>query len=122
MKAGARFLAPSLDDHLWMVISDPALDQDRVVVVSVLSWTPRLDQACIVKPGEHPFVKHDTCVQYPEARAVALARLQRLLDEGKAVEKAPLSDELLARIRSSAAGADIPQECYDVLRRQGFVP
>jgi hypothetical protein len=51
MNAGATFLAPSLDGHLWMVISDPALDQNRVVVVSFMSWTPRLDQACIVRPG-----------------------------------------------------------------------
>jgi hypothetical protein len=33
-------------------------------------------------------VKHDTCVQYPEARAVPLATLQRLAAEGKVIDNA----------------------------------
>ena len=121
MDAGATFLLPGLDDHLWLVISDPFLDANRIVVVCFLSWKEHLDQACIVKPGEHPFVKHDTCVQYATARVVTAERLKVLQDGGQLRMKAPLSPSLLDRIRKGAENGDIPTECYEVLRSQGFV-
>jgi hypothetical protein len=122
MTAGETFLLPGLDDHLWMVISDPAKAPDQLVVVCFLSWQPQYDQACVLEAGDHPFIKHSTCVNYPGARVVSEAKLESLKARGAFRTKDPLSTQLLTRIRASAANADIPTECYDILRRQGFVP
>jgi len=122
MNAGDTFLVPTLDDHLWIVISDPAIDPVNVVLVCLLSWQPHHDQACILEQGDHPFVKHSTCVQYPWARTVADAKLETLKRDGTLRLKDPLSASLLDRIRASAANGDIPTGCYDVLRQQRFVP
>jgi len=122
MNAGDTFLIPTLDDHLWIVISDPALDPVNVVLVCLLSWRPHHDQACILEQGDHAFVKHSTCVQYPWARTVADARLEELKRDGTLRLKDPLSANILERIRISAANGDIPTGCFDILRRQGFVP
>ena len=51
-------------DHLCVVISDPAQDPNRVVVVAFTtreSWT---DEGCVLYPGDHPFIQHDTCIDY----------------------------------------------------------
>lgn len=122
MKAGDTFLIPDSDDHLWMVISDPNFDPDHLVVVCFLSWQAHYDQACIVRTGDHPFIKHDTCINYPAAKLVSLARLELLVVQGKIKPKLPLSPALLDRIRGCAEDADLPSECYAVLREQGFVP
>jgi hypothetical protein len=120
MNAGDTFLTPSFDDHLWMVISEPFLDPN-LVVVCFLSWQSYHDQACVVEPGEHPFVTHSTCVNYPGATIVADSTLETLKGDGRLRIKAPLSQVLLGRIRTSAENADIPTECYAILRAQGFV-
>jgi hypothetical protein len=122
MNAGDTFLIPALDDHLWIVLSDPAIDRVNVVLVCLLSWQPHHDQACILEPGDHPFVKHSTCVHYPWARTVTDARLEELKRDGKLRLRPPLLADVLDRVRTSAASGDIPTECYDILRRQGFVP
>jgi hypothetical protein len=122
MTAGETFLLPGLDDHLWMVISDPVKTPEELVVVCFLSWQPQYDQACVLEAGDHPFIKHSTCVNYPGARVVSDAKLESLKAGGALRTKDPLSTHLLARIRESAANADIPTECYDALRRQGLVP
>lgn len=121
MKPGDTFLVPGVDDHLWMVVSDPRADADKVVVVCFISWQSHYDQACIVNTGEHPFVKHATCVNYPGARVESDGLLERLKLSGKLRPKEPLSDQLLGRIRKSAERADIPTEAYQILRDQGFV-
>lgn len=120
MQAGVTFLIPDKDDHLWMIISDPDQNTD-CVVVCFLSWREKHDQACVVSLGEHPFVKHDTCVNYRGAMVVSLERLLELDASNSLRYKEPLSPELLQRIRSSAENSDIPTRAYNILRDQGFV-
>ena len=122
MNAADTFLISDFDDHLWAVISDPAVDARNVVVVLFVSWTEKYDQACVLNGGEHPFIKHRTCVQYPGAKVVSGERLEQLRQEGKLRAKAPLSPALLSMIRQNAANADIPTRAYEIRREQGFVP
>ena len=69
MGPGDTFLWPSRDDHLWLVISD--VDPvGQLIVVGIYSHQPHYDRACLLEPGDHPFVKHTTCVQYVTARLV----------------------------------------------------
>jgi hypothetical protein len=82
MNAGDTFLTPGVDDHLWMVISEPSLDPS-LVVVCFLSWQPHYDQSCIVEAGEHPFVTHSTCVNYPGATIVTDSTLEHLKSKGR---------------------------------------
>jgi hypothetical protein len=122
MKAGETFLLPDFDDHLWAVISDPTINEMKIVIVLFVSWTEKYDQACVLNGGEHPFIKHATCVQYPGAKVVANAQLEQLRQSGKLRPKAALSADLLALIRQRAESADIPTRAYEILREQGFVP
>ena len=121
MTTGDTFLIPGEDDHLWLVISGPD-PSGRVVVVCLLSYQPRYDQACILQPGDHPFVKHATCVQYVTARLVSAAVLSAKERDGSLRVRTPLTPPLLARIQAAAADGDINTECYAALRSQGRVP
>jgi hypothetical protein len=75
MVGGATFLFPGADDHLWMLISDPLVNSNAVVIVCFLTHQQQYDQACVLTGGEHPFVKHATCVNYPGAKVTTLAKL-----------------------------------------------
>ena len=121
MLAGDTFLVPDLDDHLWAVISDPLLDESKVVIVCLLSWQEHYDQACVLEAGDHPFITHSTCVNYPGARIEKNTLFEQLKSAGQLKPKDPLPDALLNRIREKAEDSDITSESYDVLRNQGFV-
>lgn len=73
MKAGDTFKLVNKDIHLWMVISDPEQDPHRVLLVNFTTWTPRQDPACVLQEGDHPFIHHETCVNYADARIYPLA-------------------------------------------------
>ncbi len=64
MNAGDTFKIPqpetSLDTHLWVVISDPAADAENILIVNFTTSRADSDKACILQPGEHPFVRHET--------------------------------------------------------------
>jgi hypothetical protein len=117
MRSGDTFLFADgrEDDHLWMVISDTDQDPQRLVIVRFLSWQEKYDQACVLNGGEHPFVKHATCVDYPAARIALNTELEALKERGKLKLRSPLSAELLkpfAIAQSTATSSRNASRCW----------
>jgi hypothetical protein len=78
MKAGDTFRPAenTVDQfiHLWVIISDPEQDPDEVLIVSLTEYHPKKDTACILGPGDHPFIHKKTCVAYNLANAPLAGR------------------------------------------------
>jgi hypothetical protein len=89
----------SVDSHLWAIVSDPALDGERVLFVSMTSYDVTKEKVCLLDVGDHPFVKHKTCVAYDFAKVAPLEALVVLRDQGHLSMGHPVSAELLERIR-----------------------
>jgi hypothetical protein len=99
VKAGDTFFLTdrAVDTHLWVVISDPAKDSERVVLVSVTTFEPHKEAVCLLDVGDHPTISHKSCIAYNEARMTALGTLIGLRDGGHMSPQAPVSTELLMR-------------------------
>jgi hypothetical protein len=91
-------------------------------MVSITTWKPKEESCCIIKAGEHPFVKHKTCVRYKDARIASAGQLLTLVDRSQMIKREPVSVELLARIRGGATQSDyLPEESRQLLQEQGFI-
>ncbi len=113
MNAGDTFLvdepATSYDSHLWMVVSAPERDRDRVVILNLTSWRADKDQACVLEPGDHPYVRHRSCVRkrsrVAERPACDRIRQKRPAD-ALCQDRAPQQCALQARLPSQASKPD----------------
>lgn len=121
MNAGDAYLLADVDIHLWVVISDPLLDPIKVVSVNLTTWKPYHDQACVLTGGEHPWVKHKTCVNYREARIASDEDLETLKAHQLLIPQQPFSQELLELLRSRVMDSRMPEEAADILMTQGLV-
>jgi len=125
MRAGDTFTFADrqIDDHLWVVVSDPMLDvADPVVIVNLTSYHQGKDSSCLLQPGDHPFVRHLTAVYYAGAMNVLNAKLEGLADDGRIVLQGPLTPAVLDRVRQGAAVSPfIPEGCRKVLIKQGLI-
>ncbi len=120
MKAGDAFRF-SYSRHLWVVVSDPVIDPDRVLIVN-MSTDRKIDQSCILQSGDHPFVQHSTCIRYDKARLVADKDLESCLSRGDIRLDDPISSVVLGRIRQGAAVSDyIPIGCRQILVEQRMI-
>ena len=101
MKAGDTFTLKdkSVDSHLWVIVSDPAVDAERVLFVSMTTYDVTKEKVCLLDVGDHPFVKHRTCIAYDFAKVAPVHALITLRDQGHLSMGQPVSDELLERIR-----------------------
>ena len=108
--------------HLWVVISDPeGYPQDDVVIVNLTTDQAWKDRSCVLHPGEHPYIKHQTLVYYRETARVPPERMA-VLESGHLRMDAKIAPRVLARIRMGAAASIFtPTGCVDVLRTQGLV-
>jgi hypothetical protein len=105
-----------------VVISDPVADPDGVLIVNFTTRRPDSDPACILEAGEHPFVKHQTCVNYAGAKVVSRADIQSLMEKGLLRNHAALSAALLKRIRDGAGASERMSLAHaDILIEQGLL-
>jgi hypothetical protein len=126
MKAGDTFRIPqpgtSLDSHLWVVISDPAQDANAILIVNFTTVRADSDTACVLAAGEHPFVKHDTCVNYRGAKVVSEASIQTLMSAGHVQPHAAVAAAILKRIQEGAANSTrMSLDHAEILSKQGLI-
>lgn len=78
------------------------------------------DRTCVITPGEHPFVQHDTCVAYSETRRITAERLRVLVRSRQAIAKEPVSPELLRRIREGLFASQHTPHAIVTMAREEF--
>ncbi len=122
MNGGDTFLVVRPYNHLYMVISDPALDADKVVIVNFTTHSPDEEQNCVLEAGEHTFISRKTAVRYKDARVVSVSSLQNLVRANQMTMREPLSEDVLQRVRDGAALSDfLPEGCRKILTDQNLI-
>ena len=121
MEAGETFKR-SYGVHLWVVVSDPAKDSQRVLIVNMTTVRNRFhDPACVLNAGDHREVKHQTYMNYRDSRIVRNSALEAQLSTGQIAVNEKVSECVLDRIRRGAASSDyIPMAHRELLVEQGL--
>ncbi len=124
MDAGSTFLLTQVDKHLWVVLSSPNIDPQKVLLASLTTASRFKEDVCLIESGEHPWVRHRTCVSYESdhSRVITLENIHKLKDGGYLKFQEPLSPPLFKRVIAGAAASKrIPLEYLEILISQGFI-
>jgi hypothetical protein len=107
--------------HLFVVVSDPHMDPNRVLIVNMTTDYGKQDQSCVLLPGDHPFVTHRTCMYYAGSRIESNRTLEWMISSATAKVCEPVSAEVLDRIRQGVAISDHASfEAKQILTEQGW--
>jgi len=117
VQLGDTFMA----GHLHIVCSEPTAD-GSVVVFNTTTPKRDSDRNCVVQPGDHPSVHHESVISYEHGRI--WSRDQQAEFENSALypaaRRAKASPELLRKIQEGALRSDqTPIEAQDTIREQG---
>lgn len=130
MIEGATFLAgdtfrPSdrvIDIHLWVIISDPLQDPSRILIVSLTTYKPYKEAACLLQKGDHRAISHETCIAYDLAKVTTIEQLQEAATKGLLRSDLPVGTAILKRIREGAAlSRKMSIEHFELLDAQGLL-
>jgi hypothetical protein len=104
--AGDTFLRTDNDRHLWIVLSDPAVDPDTVLLVNLTSYDSRKERACILMPGDHEWVCKETCVNYQDAVVTSSGLLDDARIGGAIRLLSPLTGRILQKVRNGVLDSE----------------
>lgn len=109
------------DTHLWILIFDPC-QSDEAVIVNLTTFGAGKDDACVLDVGDHPFVRHRTCVYFAGARKIKTTALEFGIQSGQIVPQAPVSPAVLDRILEAIPRSKtIPLAIAPFLADQGMI-
>ena len=83
------------------VLNEPG-EGEEVVLASVCSMRPRADTTCLLHPGDHSFIGHESYVDYGLCRTDQKEHLEHLIQSGYFVRREDASEELIERIINGA--------------------
>lgn len=88
--------------HLWIIITDPSKDSGTAVIVSITTRRAHSDLTLIVKPSDHPWIKHDSVVMYSDASIIDTISLEQRIKDypDDYVLQNKCSDALLKMVKS----------------------
>ena len=88
-------------DHIWVVISDT--NEELVLIVNLTTHRPpRSDSSCLLQPGDHPAIRHETCIAFEWARRVRRADILAGIQNGDLRSETSMSKEVMTRIWDGA--------------------
>jgi len=107
--------------HLYVVLSEPHLDADHVILVSITSHKSYKDQACILETGFHPSITRRSCVDYRRALVYPVNRIEQLVTSRQIAPKEQIPSELLKCMRLAAPESRISLKNLKILTDQGLI-
>lgn len=112
---GGTVLVPNLDDikHLHIVLCDPQnltgyLDRS-CLLVSATTIRPKVpyDESCILREGDHEFIKHDSYVYYKQISSAHTEKsILKNINSNIYVPKSPLSIDIMKRVLNGLRESD----------------
>ncbi|HUT33365.1 MAG TPA: hypothetical protein VNE39_07810 [Planctomycetota bacterium] len=111
------------EEHLWIILSDPEnYPEAPVLIANLTTQRADSDSACMLARGDHPFIKHDSCVNYQDSRLAEAQTLAGALAAKLLVAREPVSADVLQRIRIGATVSRfIPLRNLQLLKDQALV-
>jgi len=102
-KVGECLLIDSgpIGKHLFVLVLDKQINK-KVHILSVPICTARdsarIDESCMIQPGEHTFIKDESFVEYRNARIDPVDSLLERVNEKTFIPHDSASQELIAKI------------------------
>lgn len=114
VEIGITFLSPTppySTEHMFIVI---AVDNNinEALFVNVTTKKPSSDTSCLLKVGDHPFIKHESVINYADTQKTSIDNLEKAFTAGILKTQQSVSQPLLERILRGAKKSDALPEKY----------
>jgi len=109
MDCGDTFLMPAPGGatipHLWIIVTQPDPQTHECAIVSVTTLRNSKDQTVILRPGDHPFIRHDSTIFYGDAMIVNARKLEAEIAAGLAVVREKCSAPTLKLVQDGVVSS-----------------
>lgn len=87
--------------HWWVIIACCPLTND-FLLTNWTTFSPKKEQTCILKTGDHPSIIHDSAIMYYYTRTFTETQLDQLISNENWIKLSPVNSTILSKIRQKA--------------------
>ena len=110
------------DKHLFFILNDACAEGKHLLVnVTTIYEGVPFDPACVVEPGEHPFIRHKSSMNYRMARIMEAVRITKYVGGWYYKDGEDASKELVEKIIAGALESEfLPKHILKYLAKLGY--
>lgn len=101
-RATLHFPTPPDNYHLFVILTNPVPPAGQVLMVPICTVRKNHDGTCILQPGDHVFIQHESYVAYAKCRVDQADTLHKGIDTGLITDRGLLAEKVFARILAGA--------------------
>jgi hypothetical protein len=82
LRRGDTLLIPKnakATEHLWVIITEIDTTTSKAVCVNVTTRQSHSDTTCILRPGDHRFIQHESVINFSDAREMPIDLVEQAL-------------------------------------------
>lgn len=84
--------------HLFVLLTDPFGPAEQVLMACICTVVEGSDESCLLKNGDHDFIKHDSYVAYGFCRIESAKALIKNVEQKVFIDKGHISEALYKKI------------------------
>jgi len=88
--------------HLYFIVATPTSNGKYYILLNMTKKKPSSDTSCILLPGDHRSVEHESVIQYMQAIRTKPDLLQTVIKRGSFTPGPRASRDLIRRIQEGA--------------------
>jgi hypothetical protein len=89
--------------HPWIVVSDPDMDPDNVLIVNLTDADKYHDDSCVLTPSDNSNIDKPSCVAYQYAKVTTLDKLNEADSRNLIEHKSWLDEKSMEKILDGAS-------------------
>lgn len=108
--------------HLFFVITDPQViggygNAPQVVMVCICTVDESLpyDEACVLQPGQHPFIQHPSYLAYRHMRVDSASHVDRMIATNVWIPQTDCTVAVLQQIRAGVCASRLTRREFKQL-------
>lgn len=98
LPVGSTFLIPTPPffeiQHLYILIAAEK-KTNKGLIVNFTTSKDGCDKSCVVMPGEHSFLKHESVINYADSKIASISTIEEALSKGVIKPHTPVSPEVI---------------------------
>ena len=99
VRPGCVFRNTGVMGHRWVVVA--IAEEGKMLLANWTSLRPNQKATCVLHPGEHPGITHDSYILFAKAQEYSYEQLAELIREGNLVSDGQLNEQTLCRIQQA---------------------
>ena len=104
IEPGSTFLKLDRWNHLWFALSSPNADGE-IAIANLTTHRPQQpghEDCLVLHRGDHPYIRHDSCIYFRGARLISAEWLESRVVVGASPRHETATPELLHKIQIEA--------------------